>query len=100
MVGKFNSEIVGLFYQNETAIFDINISQVPITPVSTTICAIFMTLTLICIAGSIVAYLFSLASVGTTLIYSIIRKHVDGQNVLETIGTDASLEPPQFIGDE
>jgi hypothetical protein len=99
-LGSSIQTIVGLFYQNETAIFDINISQVPITPVSTTICAIFMTLTLICIAGGIVAYLFSLASVGTTLIYSIIRKHVDGQNVLETIGTDASLEPPQFIGDE
>ena len=99
-LGSSIQKFVGLFYQNETAIFDINISQVPITPVSTTICAIFMTLTLICIAGGIVAYLFSLASVGTTLIYSIIRRHVDGQNVLETIGTDASLEPPQFIGDE
>ncbi len=94
-------KFVGLFSQDNTIILGVNTSQLPVATISTIICAILITLTLICIAGGIMAYLFSLASVGTTLIYTIIRKHIDGQNIIETIGTVASVEPPPLlIGDE
>ncbi len=85
---KFSS----LFFQDNSVIFGINTSQPSITTFSITICAILITLTLICIAGSVVAYLFSLASVGTTLIYTILRTHIDGQNLLEIIGTVGQVE--------
>ena len=44
--------------------------------------SIFMTLALLCIAGLIIAYLLSIASAGNTLIYVVLRKRVDGTNLL------------------
>ncbi len=100
-LGGTLQKFASLFFQDNTIIFGINPSQLSATTFSTTICAIFITLTLICIAGGVVAYLFSLASVGTTLIYTILRKHIDGQNLLDTIGTVGQTEPaPLPIGDK
>lgn len=98
--GEALQKISSFFTDDSSSIFDINTSQTSMT-VPIIICAILITLTLICIAGIIVAYLFSLASVGTTSIYTIIRKRLDGQSLIETIGTVASVEPPPLlIGDE
>ena len=91
-LGETLQKFTSLFFQDNSVIFGINTSQPPITTLSITICAILITLTLICIAGGVVAYLFSLASVGTTLIYTILRKHIDGQNLLEIIGTVGQIE--------
>jgi hypothetical protein len=52
-------------------------------PFTLSITAIFMTLSVLFIAGLIIAYLFSIASVGNTLIYTILRRRVDGENLLE-----------------
>ena len=52
-------------------------------PITLDIAAIFMTLSLLFIVGLVIAYLFSIASVGNTLIYTILRKRIDGQNLLE-----------------
>ena len=91
-LGETLQKFTGLFFQDNTIIFGIDTSQLPTATFSTTICAILITVTLICIAGGVVAYLFSLASVGTTLIYTILRKHIDGQNLLETIETVGQVE--------
>ncbi|MDE0482467.1 MAG: hypothetical protein OXI67_07830 [Candidatus Poribacteria bacterium] len=91
-LGETLQKFTSLLFQDNSVIFGINTSQPPITTLSITICAILITLTLICIAGGVVAYLFSLASVGTTLIYTMLRKHIDGQNLLETIGTVGQVE--------
>ena len=100
-LGGTLQKFTSLFSQDNSIIFGTNTSQPPVETFSTTVCAVLITLTLICIAGGVVAYLFSLASVGTTLIYTILRKHTDGQNLIEIIGTVGQVEPsPLLIGDE
>ena len=89
------------FYSDINTIIGINISQDPILTTSATISGILTTFTVIGIVGVIIAYLFSIASVGTTVIYTIIRKRIDGLNLIETIGKVAPVEPPPLlIGDE
>ncbi len=53
------------------------------SPITLKIASIFMTLSLLFIAGLVIAYLLSIASVGNTLIYTIVRKRIDGENLLE-----------------
>jgi hypothetical protein len=96
-LGETLQKFTSLFFQDNSIIFGINTSQLSTITFSTTICAILITLTLICIAGGVVAYLFSLASVGTTLIYTILRKHIDGQNLLESIGTIGQVEDTSLL---
>ncbi len=91
-LGEALQKFTSLFFQDNTIIFGIDTPQLPTATFLTTICAILITVTLICIAGGVLAYLFSLASVGTTLIYTILRKNVDGQNLLETIGTVGQVD--------
>lgn len=100
-LGETLQKFTSLFFQDNTIIFGIDTPQLPTATFSTTICAILITVTLICIAGGVIAYLFSLASVGTTLIYTILRKHIDGQNLLETIETVGQVEDtPLPIGEK
>ena len=97
-LGGTLQKLYGVFSRSDSTVFEINTTQLPGLNFTTYICAFFVTLTLICIVGGIVAYLFSLTSVGTTLMYVILRKHVDGENLLETI---AGVEQqPLLIGDE
>ena len=42
-----------------------------------------MVLSLLGIIGLIIAYLLSIASAGNTLIYTMLRRRVDGENLLE-----------------
>ena len=101
-MGGLLERLTGHFSFENTTIFGINTTfPLPAATFSTTICAVFITLTLLCIVGGVVAYLFSLASVGTTLIYTILRYRIDGQNLIQIVGTDeqmSSLSPQ--IGDE
>ena len=95
-------KISGLFSLDGTTILGINTTfQQPSATFSTTICAIFLTLTILCIVAGVVAFLFSLASVGTTLIYTILRQRIDGQNLVQLVGPDGQeLPSPQHIGDK
>ena len=69
-------------YLEALGVFSVGVEPIAFsTPLNIT--AIFMTLTLLFITGLIVAYLFSVASVGNTLIYTILRRRVDGENLLE-----------------
>lgn len=101
-LGGVLHKIVGLFSLKDTSLFGINTTfQQTSATFSTTICAIFLTLTLICIVGGVVAFLFSLASVGTTLIYTILRQRIDGHNLIQLVGPDGEeLPSPQHRGDE
>ena len=88
-LGGTLQKLVGPLSLDNTTIFGINTTfPLPAANITTTICAIFITFTLIYIVGGIVAYLFSLESVGTTLIYTILRRRIDGQNLIQVIGTD------------
>ena len=101
-LGGTLQKFAGHLSMENTTIFGLNTSfPLPASTFSTTICAVFITFTLICIVGGIVAYLFSIASVGTTLIYTLLRHRIDGQNLLQLVGTDeqmSTLSP--HIGDE
>ena len=72
-------------------VFDIGTEPINL-PITLNIAAIFMVLSLLLIAGLVVAYLFSIASAGNTLIYTILRKRVDGENLLEVEEEDI-LDP-------
>ena len=60
-----------------------------------TLSSIFITLSLLFVMGLILAYLFSIASVGNTIIYAILRRRSDGENLLE-----AEEEEESFPDDE
>ena len=93
---------IEFIFRDDAVLFGFdNTSQFPVATISTVICAILLTLTLISLAGGVVAYLFSLASVGTTLIYVVIRMRLDENNLIEIVGIDGQLHTlPQHIGDE
>ena len=59
-----------------------------VATVTTPVTAIFLTLTFLMGVGLVVAYLFSIASVGNTVIYTIVRQRIDGQNLLEPTATE------------
>lgn len=72
-------------------VFDIGVEPANF-PMTLNIAAIFVTLTLLFIVGLIMAYLFSIASVGNTLIYTILRTRVDGANLLEIEDEEDALD--------
>ena len=86
-LGGAVERIATLPYVNSLGVFNTAASdQIPtltgIATVTTPVTAIFLTITLLMSAGLIIAYLFSIASAGNTVIYTIVRKKLDGQNVL------------------
>ena len=100
-LGESLQKLSSFFYSDVNTFLGINISQEPILNTSATISGLLITFSIIGIVGIIIAYLFSIASVGTTVIYTIIRKRIDGLNLIETIAKVAPVEPPPLlIGDE
>ena len=81
-LGGSIEKLNALPYMEHFRVFDIG-SEPANLPITLNIAAIFMTLSLLFIAGLVIAYLFSIASTGNTLIYTILRKRVDGVNLLE-----------------
>ena len=93
-LGGAVEKVATLPYINTLGVFDTAASdQMPtltgIATVTTPVTAIFLTITLLMGAGLVIAYLFSIASAGNTVIYTIVRKKLDGQNLLEPL--DAEL---------
>lgn len=100
-LGESLQKISSFFYVDSSTLFGIKISQVPIFTTSATIIGLLIAITIISIVCVIIAFLFSIASVGTTLIYTIIRKKIDGLNLVETVRKAVPTEPPPLlIGDE
>lgn len=86
-LGGAVEKIAALPYMNSLGVFNTGPSdQMPtltgIAMVTTPVTAIFLTITLLMAAGLVIAYLFSIASAGNTVIYTIVRKKLDGQNLL------------------
>ena len=81
-LGGSIDKLAALPYMEHFKVFDIGTEPTNL-PITLTIAAIFMTFSLLFIAGLVIAYLFSIASAGNTLIYTILRKRVDGENLLE-----------------
>ena len=70
-----------------------------IATVTTPVTAMFLTITLLMSAGLVIAYLFSIASAGNTVIYTIVRQKIDGQNLLDPLKSRESEFPPtEFTG--
>ena len=86
-LGGAVEKIATLPYINNIEVFNTGTSdQMPtltgVATVTTPVTAIFLTITLLMSAGLVIAYLFSIASAGNTVIYTIVRKKLDGQNLL------------------
>ncbi len=78
-------KLASLPYINIFGVFDISSSTQEAVAFTTTVTAIFLTITILMGAGLVVAHLFSIASAGNTVIYTILRKKVDGHNLLAPI---------------
>ena len=81
-LGGSIAKLAALPYMEHFKVFDIGSAPANL-PITLNIAAIFMTFSLLFIAGLVVAYLFSIASAGNTIIYTILRRRVDGENLLE-----------------
>ena len=95
-LGGSIDKLDALPYMEHFKVFDIGTAP-PDLPVTLNIAAIFMTLSLLFIIGLVIAYLFSIASAGNTLIYTILRRRVDGVNLLEV---EEEVETPNSISPE
>ena len=103
-LGKLMNEISALPLLRDLGVFDtIASSSVSAAQLSTfdnlfvTLTSVFITLSLLFVAGLILAYLFSIASVGNTIIYAILRRRSDGENLLEA---EEDEEEDSFPDDE
>ena len=81
-LGGSIGKLAALPYMEHFKAFDVGSEAINL-PITLTIAAIFMTFSLLFIAGLVIGYLFSIASAGNTLIYTILRRRVDGGNLLE-----------------
>ena len=83
MLGGAIEKLALLPYINSFGIFNIGMAMKAPAVFTTTVTAIFLTATLLMGAGLVIAYLFSIASAGNTVVYTILRKKVDGQDLLK-----------------
>ena len=91
-LGGSIDKLAALPYMEHFKVFDIGPEPTNL-PITLNIAALFMTFSLLFIAGLIIAYLFSIASAGNTLIYTILRRRVDGGNLLE-VEDEAEVSDP------
>jgi hypothetical protein len=75
-------KLASLPYINTFGVFDIGSGAQGTEGFTTTVTAFFLTITILMGTALVVAHLFSIASAGNTVIYTILRKKVDGQNLL------------------
>lgn len=91
-LGGSIEKLAALPYMEYFQVFDTGSAPTNL-PITLTIAAIFMTFSLLFIAGLVIAYLYSMASAGNTLIYTILRRRVDGGNLLE-VEDEAEVSAP------
>ena len=78
-------KLAALPYTNSFGVFDIGDGTQGSEAFTTTVTAIFLTITILIAAALVAAHLFSIASAGNTVIYTILRKKIDGQNLTSDI---------------
>lgn len=81
-LGGAIEKLAALPYTNTFGVFDISSTAQGTGAFTTTVTAIFLTITTLMGAGLVVAHLFSIASAGNTVIYTVLREKIDGQNLL------------------
>ncbi len=91
-LGGAIEKLATLPYINTFGTFNIDSAMKEPSTFMTTVTAIFLTITLLMGAGLVVAYLFSIASAGNTVVYTILRKKIDGHNLLKPLDTDSLSE--------
>ena len=82
-LGGAIEKLAMLPYANSFGVFNIGMAMKETSTFTTTVTAIFFTITLLMGIGLVIAYLFSIASAGNTVVYTILRKRIDGQNLLD-----------------
>ena len=87
-LGGAIEKLAMLPYVNSWGVFNIGIAMKETSAFTTTVTAIFLTITLLIGAGLVVAHLFSIASAGNTVVYTILRKRIDGYNLLDPFSED------------
>ena len=92
-LGGAIEKLTMLPYINSFGVFNIGMAMKEAYAFTTTVTAIFLTLTILMIVGLVIAYLFSIASAGNTMVYLILRKKIDGHNLLELLNGDV-IETP------
>ena len=75
-------------YINTLGVFDISSGTQETAAFTVTGTAIFLTITILMGTALVVAHLFSIASAGNTVIYTILRKKTDGQNLLVPLNSE------------
>ena len=88
MLGGAIEKLAMLPYINSFGVFNIGIAMKETSAFTTTVTAIFLTTTLLMGAGLVVAHLFSIASAGNTIVYTVLRKKIDGHNLLKPFNED------------
>jgi len=94
-LGGAIQKLAMLPYVNSFGIFNIGLAMKETSTFMTTVTAIFLTITLLMGIGLVIAYLFSIASAGNTVVYTILRKKIDGHNLLEPFNEDV-IETPDM----
>jgi len=82
-VGGALERLAALPYINSLGIFDLSGTGPGTAVFDTMVPAISLTITVFLGVGVVIAYLFSMVSAGNTIIYTILRKRIDGQNLVE-----------------
>ena len=91
-LGGSITKLAALPYMEHFKVFGIGSEAINL-PITLTIATIFMTFSLLFIAGLVIAYLFSIASAGNTLIYTLLRRRIDGENLLEVEDEEDVSDP-------
>ena len=91
-LGGALEKLAVLPYANSFGVFNIGIAMKETATFTTTVTAIFLTITLLMGIALVIAYLFSIASAGNTVIYTILRKKIDGHNMLDPFTTELTEE--------
>ena len=87
-LGGAIEKLTMLPYVNILGVFNIGMAMKETSAFTTTVTAIFLTITLLMGVGLVIAYLFSIASAGNTTVYLILRRKLDGHNLLERFNED------------
>jgi hypothetical protein len=105
-LGQIIKKVFARRYLDDFVVFDrIAPAKLPVAEFSgfelflikaTSVC---MTLSLLFLAGLVIAYLFSIASAGNTIIYTVLRRRIDGQNLLE-VEEEEGMSPPELPDSE
>lgn len=92
-LGGAIQKLAMLPYVNSFGVFNIGLAMKETSTFMTTVTAVFLTITLLMGIGLVIAHLFSIASAGNTVVYTILRKKIDGHNLLEPFNEDV-IEMP------